>query len=111
MTLGLLIGTLIGAFAAFGRAKVGAIAAIAFIVAAAALVAAARSPHSLGRGVLIIAASQTSYLLVAYALQYLQKRASRHASQTAIGQGPQNNMRVANSASSKIINLVKALGR
>jgi hypothetical protein len=108
MMLGLLVGTLIGAFAAFARAKIGLIAFTAFILV---VIAAARRGHPLGRGLLIIAGLQTSYLLVAYAHEYLQERARRRAVQTAIGQELKTTREAPTVLPQKIANLVKALAR
>jgi len=81
-----LIGVLIGTVAAFARAKVGALAVVALILAAGAVVTAVRGPHPFGLGLFTIAAVQISYVLVAYTQVYLQERASRCAMQNAIGQ-------------------------
>jgi hypothetical protein len=88
MMLGLLtlIGVLIGAVAAFARAKVGVLAVVALILAAGAVVTAVRGPHPFGLGLLTIAVVQVSYVLVAYTQEYLQERANRCAMQNAIGQ-------------------------
>lgn len=86
MMLGLLIGALIGAFAVFARAKVGVLALVACILTVGTVTAAVRSPHLSAFGLLAMAAAQMSCLLVAYAQEYLQERASRRAMQTAIGQ-------------------------
>ena len=100
MMRSLLIGALIGAVAVFAGAKVAVLALVACILTAGAVTAAVRSPHPLAFGLLAMAAAQMSYLLVAYAREYLQERASRRAMQTAIGQ-ELGNIRTASSASSE----------
>jgi hypothetical protein len=109
MMLGLLIGALIGALAVFARAKVGVLALVACILTAGAVTAAVRSPHPSAFGLLAMAAAQISYLLVAYAQEYLQERASRRAMQSAIGQELKATYEPQAALPRKIIDLVKAL--
>jgi hypothetical protein len=111
MMLGLLLGALIGAFAAFARAKIGVIAVMAFILAAGVFIAAARSLHPLGWGLLTIAAAQSSYLLIAYVQEYLQERASRRAMRIAIGQALRSTCQPQTALPRKIVGLVKALDK
>jgi hypothetical protein len=109
MMLGLLIGALIGALAVFARAKVGVLALVACILTAGAVTAAVRSPHPSAFGLLAMAAAQISYLLVAYAQEYLQERASRRAMQSAIGQELKATYEPQAALPRKIIDLVKVL--
>lgn len=113
MMLGLLtlIGVLIGAVAAFARAKVGVLAVVALILAAGAVVTAVRGPHPFGLGLLTIAAVQISYVLVAYTQEYLQERASRCAMQNAIGQQLKATHEPQAALRRKMADLVKALDK
>jgi hypothetical protein len=109
MMLGLLIGALIGALGVFARAKVGVLALVACILTAGAVTAAVRSPHPSAFGLLAMVAAQISYLLVAYAQEYLQERASRRAMQSAIGQELKATYEPQAALPRKIIDLVKVL--
>jgi hypothetical protein len=109
--LGLLIGALIGAVAVFARAKVGLLALVACILTVGAVTAAVRSSHPSAFGLLAMAAAQLSYLLVAYAQEYRQERASRRAMQTAIGQELKATYEPQTALPRKIIDLVKALDK
>jgi disulfide bond formation protein DsbB len=109
MMLGLLIGALIGAVAVFARAKVGVLALVACILTVGVVTAAVCSPHPSAFGLLAMAAAQLSYLLVAYAQEYLQERVSRRAMQTAIGQELKVTYEPQAALPRKIIDLVKAL--
>jgi disulfide bond formation protein DsbB len=109
MMLGLLIGAVIGALAAFARAKIGVLGLLVFIFVTGAFIAAVHSPHPLGLGLVAITAAEISYLLVSYAQEYVQERASRRAMQTAIGQELKATCEPAAVLPRKIADLVKIL--
>ena len=109
MMLGLLIAALIGAIAAFARAKIGVLALMVCVLAFGVAAAAVRGSHPAALGLLAIAAAQISYLLAAYAQEYVQERSNRRAMQVAIEQQLKATYEPQAALPRRIVDLVKAL--